>query len=80
VPRIEKVGTFEAVWAAPDEYIVNQATGKQGKCMAGKIRITKLETGRRWYVDADDFRDSGWTGIDAPTPDYFRQPPTEEPS
>jgi len=77
MPRIEKVGTFEAVWAAPDEYIVNAATGKQGKCMAGKIRITKLETGERWYVGPDEFRDSGWAGIDAPTPDYFRQPPTQ---
>jgi hypothetical protein len=77
MPRIEKVGTFEAVWAADDDYIVNEATGPKGKCMKGRIRITKLETGTRWFVKPDEFPESGWGAVDPADAEYFTRPPTE---
>lgn len=73
MPRVKKVGTYEAVWAADDEYIINDRTGKQGKPMAGKIRIERIDKPNRWYVEPDDFHDSGWEVEDPAEAGYFEQ-------
>ena len=78
MPRVTKLGTYEAQWAADDEYIRNERTGKDGKCMAGRIRITLLETGARWYVWPAEFVESGWAALFPEESDYFTTPPQRE--
>ena len=75
MPLVQKSGTYEAQWAAPDEYVVNERTGPRGKCMAGKIRITCLETGARWYIEPGDFHDSGWRPVNERDRLYFAEQP-----
>ena len=75
MPQIEKKGTFEATWAGPDEMIVNERTGKQGKSVAGKIRIAHLESGVRWYVSPEEFFESGWGATNSTDVPYFQTIP-----
>ena len=78
MPRVAKLGTYEAQWAADDEYIVNERTGPLGKCMAGRIRIMLVETGARWYVTPVEFVASGWAAVFPEDVDYFTAPPRRE--
>lgn len=75
MPRVEKKGTYEATWSSPDEMIRNDRTGKEGKSVAGKIRIAHLESGIRWYVSPAEFFGSGWGAVEPKDEAYFKQEP-----